>query len=387
MIALATAPAPAPMTGNADCPICMGPSRPFFQMTGSPLLQNVFYATPSEARAASLVDVDFLHCPDCHFVFNPEFHEDRLQYTPAYDNNQLASAQYRQFVDELALQVVADCGLSSSSAVLEIGCGNAYFLSRLRQALGTDQLVGYDPAYAGQHGMAEFIIPARFTRTEGRTFDLIVFRHSLDALLDQDAVLASLTSTMNPHARVYIETFSLEHLIDTQAAALLSHECARYYSLTALSRLMATHGLDLELSRPLFDKNFHGCVFRKRPVAPMIEDPFAALRALLHKRERVVLWGMGGRAVSFLAQSPWARDRIRCVDVDPSKQGRFVPGTDHPILSPAEARALAPLVVIVANAHYFEEIRGTLALPCDYVTLEGTRLGDETRAGAAWSRT
>jgi hypothetical protein len=84
---------------------------------------------------------------------------------------------------------------------------------------------------------------------------------------------------------------------------------------------------------------------------------------------------MAGRGISFLAQAPWARDRVCCVDVDPAKQGKFVPGSGHPILSPAEARRFDPQLVVVCNPNYLEEIRGSLGPRCHFVTLEGQRLG------------
>jgi hypothetical protein len=48
------------------------------------------------------------------------------------------------------------------------------------------------------------------------------------------------------------------------------------------------------------------------------------------------------------------------IDLNPHKQGRFVPGTGHPVLAPATLKAQPPDAVIVLNPQYRDEIAADL---------------------------
>jgi hypothetical protein len=59
------------------------------------------------------------------------------------------------------------------------------------------------------------------------------------------------------------------------------------------------------------------------------------------------------------------------VDIDPLRQGLHIPVTGQRILSPEEARAYGPDLVIVANPVYAPEIRAVLRNETRLVTLQG----------------
>ncbi len=76
---------------------------------------------------------------------------------------------------------------------------------------------------------------------------------------------------------------------------------------------------------------------------------------------RVVLWGGGSKAVSFLTTLGLADEVQAAVDINPYKQGKFTPGSGHPVIAPAELRALEPDLVVVMNPIYTGEVRNLLA--------------------------
>ena len=52
---------------------------------------------------------------------------------------------------------------------------------------------------------------------------------------------------------------------------------------------------------------------------------------------------------------------ISCiVDINPNKQGNYIPGTGHPIVSHQELEKLEITCAIVMNPNYFEEIESLL---------------------------
>jgi len=75
---------------------------------------------------------------------------------------------------------------------------------------------------------------------------------------------------------------------------------------------------------------------------------------------RAVAWGAGSKGVTFLNSLRGADVVEAIVDVNPKKQGHFVPGAAQPIIAPDALRALEPDAVILMNPNYRAEIEGML---------------------------
>ncbi len=75
----------------------------------------------------------------------------------------------------------------------------------------------------------------------------------------------------------------------------------------------------------------------------------------------MAVWGSGSKAVAFLrATDPASKLIEHVVDINPHRQGHFMPGTGQRILSPSDLRTVAPAAVIVMNPVYREEIAAEL---------------------------
>jgi hypothetical protein len=73
----------------------------------------------------------------------------------------------------------------------------------------------------------------------------------------------------------------------------------------------------------------------------------------------VVVWGAGAKGVTFCnLADPNARRVTGVVDVNPAKQGHYLPGTGHPILAPSAAADAAAAVVL--NPNYTAEVTDAL---------------------------
>ena len=80
------------------------------------------------------------------------------------------------------------------------------------------------------------------------------------------------------------------------------------------------------------------------------------LGKMASKGRRIVLWGSGSKAVSFLTTFR-LRDGIDyVVDINPYRQGAFMPGTGQEIVAPDFLREYLPEIVIIMNAVYREEV-------------------------------
>ncbi|HLK89405.1 MAG TPA: class I SAM-dependent methyltransferase [Polyangia bacterium] len=361
------------MPSAAPCPLCArSTGQSIFELRDSPLLQNKLLPTAAEARAVERVTALYLYCPACHFAFNPEFDPAIVDYR-AYYNSQIESPAYRGYVDRVARDLVANCGLGPQSRVLEVGCGSGYFLSRLREESGSDGLVGFDPTYRGEHGVESYVrrgmLDAR--QLEG-TFDLVVFRHSLEGLLDDGALVDLVRGSTSASTRLYFEISDLDHLLAERNPSLLFYEYYRYFSARAADIFLRQLGFRLRELWSLFGGAYLGVIATRAPVTTDLRGAYDELEAVVLRHRKVVIWGTSGRCISLLSHLGWDASVVAFgVDIDPAKQGLFLPVTGQRVLSPEEAAAFRPDLVIVANGVYAPEIRKQFPFEVQLVSLRG----------------
>jgi hypothetical protein len=88
-------------------------------------------------------------------------------------------------------------------------------------------------------------------------------------------------------------------------------------------------------------------------------------RDSLHKMKqqgvRVVVWGAGSKGVTFLNVLPTYGLIDYVVDINPHKQGRYVPCTGQQVISPEALVDIRPQAVLTMNPLYIDEIRNIIA--------------------------
>jgi hypothetical protein len=84
------------------------------------------------------------------------------------------------------------------------------------------------------------------------------------------------------------------------------------------------------------------------------------VRSAWKEGQRIILWGGGSKGVSFLTTLGLTEEIAAVVDINPYKQGKFMPGTGHPVISPKALVDQPPDLVIVMNPIYVAEVRSSL---------------------------
>ncbi len=84
------------------------------------------------------------------------------------------------------------------------------------------------------------------------------------------------------------------------------------------------------------------------------------LDALHAAGKRTVIWGSGSKGVSFLTTLGLTDEIAGAVDINPHRQGYFMPGTGHQIYGPDDLVEMKPDAVIVMNPIYKDEIAADL---------------------------
>ena len=85
------------------------------------------------------------------------------------------------------------------------------------------------------------------------------------------------------------------------------------------------------------------------------------LDSIKRRKQRAVVWGAGSKGVTFLNIFKNHDSLEYVVDINPHKQGKFVPGTGQPIVDPPFLSSYKPDVVFVMNPLYRQEIAARLA--------------------------
>jgi hypothetical protein len=99
----------------------------------------------------------------------------------------------------------------------------------------------------------------------------------------------------------------------------------------------------------------------ERVGAAAVERWRATLEGLRARGRRPVVWGSGSKGVAFLTTLGTADGLVEyVVDINPYRQGKFMPGTGQEIVAPEFLARYRPSDVLLMNPIYTEEIRQQL---------------------------
>ena len=357
----------------------------FLTRDQAPVHQNVLYGDAESARAVARGQLQMTVCGQCGFVYNAAFDPARITYARGYDNDQTFSPYFDRYVDSLIEQLKAQVGIDGRS-IAEIGCGSGYFLDRL-VAASTDSVgVGYDPSYSGQVRSADgrvSYVTSHFTGN-GRRADLVICRHVIEHVSRPAEFAATIRDSVDPGASVVIETPAVEWILGNHVIWDFFYEHCSLFSASSLARVFAASGFEVRTVDPVFNGQYLWLTASATGTArrrarhdpdPAIADAcrrFAAVERVIRQRweevvERarvrgpVAVWGAGAKGSTFVNLLDPAAEQIACVvDVNPRKQGRYIAGSGHRVVSP-QALADGIQTVFIMNPNYESEIRSAAA--------------------------
>lgn len=376
------------------CPACQAADlQVCFEWRGVPAHQNLLLPTRPEALGCGRGDIVLGVCPACQFVSNTAFSQSVMRYAPGYDASQGRSPYFRAYLERLVSYLVERWGLTGKQ-VIEIGCGQGEFL-RLLCERGKNHGVGFDPSYAENGarppGTVQVIRDVYSERYAGYRADCICCRHTLEHIPDPRAFVQTVRRAIGPRQDtvVYFEIPSIEWIFATEAIWAVTYEHCSWFSPTSIARLFEAQGFDVVRVTEAFDGEYlwvealphRGDALRDcSPVSNRLTDLSSAAaqfakrvpeRLGLLRRQfddvrrrapRCVLWGAAGKGVTWLNALEVRLEELECViDLNPAKEGRYIPGTGQRVVSLASMTDYRPEAVLVTNALYLEEMRAMLA--------------------------
>ncbi len=372
-------------TMDLHCRICGSSATEVFLVRYAvPVLQNLPIADEQDAIKVPRGDLVMAVCYRCGFVFNAAFDPEKIVYGPGYENNQAVSQVFAAHIKNLVDDLIHSCNVRRRR-VVDLGCGNGSFLRELLRDESFGNIgTGYDPSYTGplslMNGRLKFEPRYYETWRDHAVADVVICRHVIEHVSDPMALIraARTIAAESESADVFFETPSVEWILQNHVFWDFFYEHCSLFSGPSLATTMEACELQVQSVLKVFGEQYLMVRANARSCntvhpewkpgqLPKLAHEYAATESALirHWRQRaetlrssggLAVWGAGAKGVTFANLIDPTRELIDClVDVNPQKQGRFVPGSGHPIVSPGDLPQRAVTGVILMNPNYRAE--------------------------------
>ncbi len=368
------------------CPVCSSEiiKHSFLSRENVPVHQNLLMSSEKEAREISRGALQLRICEECGFVFNQAFDFSKINYGDNYDNTQSHSPIFDKYISNLASYLIYEKGIQNSK-IVEVGCGKGSFLRKLVEPEGVNNKgYGFDPSYVGLatdlSGNLKFENRYYDDNCTNVQADVVVCRHVIEHIPDPLNLLKTIKKALVncPQARVFFETPCVEWILQNQVIWDFFYEHCSYFTAESLKTAFEVSGFNVESVRHVFEgqylwleatinHNEHLEVSKNPKMIPALAQQFARLEHKfiqnwllkiqnLATKGKIAIWGAGAKGATFANLIDPDRKLIACVaDINPKKQGRYLPGTGHPIVSYSDLVKYGVKLAIIMNPNYFQE--------------------------------
>lgn len=254
--------------------------------------------------------------------------------------------------------------LPKSAKIIDVGCNDGKFLSRLRKS-GFEDLHGLEPT----KNMSTLAVNAGFNvyncylslenseeiiAATGK-FDCVVLRQVLEHIESLSEFGNALSNLLKPNALLVVEVPNVDANFNGPDFSLWE-EHVNYFNLESLRQFLARHDFSIEES---YDSIFNGVCLTalcRRTDYKIIENSHAQtkvntfriwanrftslqnaiqkeLKTFTDKAIPIALYGVGARSLFFLYSNNLIGKISFAIDDDPAKQGKYLPGTAIKIVS------------------------------------------------------
>jgi hypothetical protein len=379
-----------------SCPVC-GSSKlkTFYEIEDVPASCNILWDTKYAAVNCPKGDLRLAFCPRCTFIVNSAIEPEKNQYGRLYDNSLFYSPHFQNFAKGMATDLIQRYNLHNKT-VVEVGGGKVDFLSFFCE-YGNNQGLRLSPTKLEKefecqnknkfNGTAQ---PSRNRSDEHFEVDFVFSYHELEHLNNPASFLNALRQMLvhSPNVSIFFAVPNAKKSFEEGDYTDIMYEHVSYFTVPSLCFLFSQCGFDVtevtESKNAIFDSIYITATREKQiksiyklnsQLSPnriefitfsfgskskrILENLMQRVKGLLNKGKRVILWGAGSRGVTILNIIKDSRIEY-AVDINPRKQGKYMPGTGQSIVAPNFLVDYKPDYVIIANPAYENEIRQTI---------------------------
>jgi SAM-dependent methyltransferase len=386
------------------CPNCDSAGmQVLYGIDGIPVHSTVNLSSRADAMKFPTGNLRLGFCNSCGFLSNTVYDASLQHYGQGCEESQHVSPTFNKFAHELALRWIDQYQLRGKT-ILEIGCGKGEFLALMCE-LGDCRGIGIDPSYQPSRtpptvaSRLRFINDLYSEKYASLEADCILCRHTLEHIGPTLEFIRMIRRAIGQRKQtlVLFELPDVTRVLKEAAFWDVYYEHCSYFSPGSLARLFRLAGFELlELGRDYGDQYL---LLAARPAAEPTDpklplendlgemsdlaarfarevrfsiDGWRKMILTAHSAgKRVVLWSALSKAVSFLTTLKVGGAIEYAVDINPQRQGRYLPPTGQRIVSPSFLAQYRPDYVILMNPIYVPEVRADL----DKMSLSARVLG------------
>ena len=385
------------------CPACgSADQKLLLSLDRVPLSCAQLFNSINEARNSSDCELEIMVCDVCSHIWNCAYKpEAQTFYNDDYYSSVTESPQGRGYQDRLA----KDLNLllkTERMGVVEIGCGDGYFLSAL--ARYCDTAVGFEPSstyeVASKRQGIEVkneVFRVEYVEDNLETTDLIVMRHVLEHIPAAGDMLAGLSDQfqkIEKKSYLFIEVPNIRHSLENNLFFDFYHDHIQYFSLGSLKELGYKSGWAFsheiegseEFLRVVFadpssisdghsihsDPGEHqsdtstseliaSALNFARDFASWRDNLKNILENIKKNGGSIAVWGVGARGLALLAGLELPEGFFEyAIDSDKNKYGKYLPAIYLEVFPPEQLEVSPVDYVLVTSYTYFDEIWGQL---------------------------
>jgi hypothetical protein len=333
--------------------------RVLYEVEQLPIFQNRMYDSEMDAKLCPKGDIRLVESLETGLVSNAAFRPELMVYDACYQNEQAVSPLFQEHLVAVSNIVKGTMG---QEGLVEVGCGKGYFLELLMKS-GFD-VTGFDPAYEGQNPRVKrhYFAPALGIKANG-----LILRHVLEHVQNPIDFLMSLKEATGGSGLIYIEVPCFDWICSRRAWFDIFYEHVNYFRLADFHRIFGR----VVASGRLFGEQYlyvvadlASLIVPEYDAKNRIEFPTDFLARLEEKstdtQEKGAVWGGASKGVIFtLLKSRLGQPVDTVIDINPAKQGKYLPASGLKAISPEDAFKALPsgATVFVMNSNYLNEIK------------------------------
>lgn len=329
-----------------------------YQQRGLPVAQNRVYDTMEQALACPSGDVELVQNLQTGLIFNKAFRPDLVVYDSAYQNEQGLSSSFQTHLRNV--MTIIDRGMGRRNLV-EVGCGKGLFLEML--LANGYEVAGFDPTYEGSNPKVQkhFFEKGVGIRAEG-----LILRHVLEHIADPVSFLQNLAEANLREGRIYLEVPCFDWICKHKTWFDIFHEHVNYFRLADFDRIFGQviesghvfGGQYLYVAAELSSVRQPEMGESEHFIFP--SDFTSGIDSCPNEESaRSVVWGGASKGVIFALLRARAGHPVDVVlDINPAKQGKFLPITGLKVETPESVLPWLPhgSRIFVMNPNYLPEI-------------------------------